>query len=705
MENIPLAGFLGSHIGLIILISASVAFLALYKFTFRLFGVVIIPDDSIGTLTKKFVVFGSNRQLPPGKIVALNGEAGYQADTLAPGLHFFLWPWQYDVDILKFTVVPPGMIGVVVACDGEQPPDGRIVGKQVNCDNFQDARAFLGDGGQRGPQVGIIPPGTWRINPLLFTVKTSEMTVVPPNMIGVVEARDGAPLSKGRVIGEKVECDMFQNGQQFISNGGQRGPQMIVIPQGQYRINPMLFKVEMASVTDVPDGKIGIVTTRDGAALATGEIAGPEVGGHNMFQDPQSFVNSGGNKGLQEQVLLNGRYFINPKFATVEMVDQTNVPIANVGVVVSYVGKEGKDVTGADFRHGNLVSRGEKGVWVEPLDPGMYPINPHTHKVKLVMTSNIVLNWATGKNEAHKLDEKLSTIRVRSSDGFGYNMDVSQIIHIPRNDAPRVIARFGSMEALVTQVLEPTIGNYFRNASQKSDVISFLTNRSERQSEAKAAISTALAEYNVGAVETLIGDINPPEELMKPLTEKKVAETQKATFATQEEAQTARQKLEQAKALADTQPEVVAAERKVAISEFNAKAAVASAKGEGEAKTINAKADAEVTRVNGEALAGKTRAIGTAEADVTKLKVESMRPEHYALVQVAQALSEAGKQGLRIVPEVLVNGGNGSNGGIMDLLLANMVQAQRKDHEGSSAQPVSRAHNGNGAAGAASVSQ
>ncbi|PRP61302.1 hypothetical protein C7B72_22765, partial [Bacillus halotolerans] len=155
-----------------------------------------------------------------------------------------------------------------------------------------------------------------------------------------------------------------------------------------------------------------------------------------------------GCKGLQEQVLLAGRYFINPRFATVDVVDMTEVPIAHVGVVIAYVGNEGRDVSGDSFKHANLVSRGEKGVWAEPLDPGKYPINPYPHKIRNVPTANVVLNWAAGKSEAHKLDANLSTITVRSADGFKFNLDVSQIIHIPRNDAPKVIARFGDMSAL-----------------------------------------------------------------------------------------------------------------------------------------------------------------------------------------------------------------------------------------------------------------
>src|SRR5262245_18429638 len=141
--------------------------------------------------------------------------------------------------------------------------------------------------------------------------------------------------------------------------------------------------------------------------LPTGEIAGSTIEGHNSFQDPQAFITKGGFKGLQEQVILAGRYFLNPLFAIVQLVDMTTVPIATVGVVIAYVGPEGKDVTGDGFKHGNLVSRGEKGVWVEPLDPGRYPINPFTHKVELVPTANVVLNWATGKSEAHKLDADL----------------------------------------------------------------------------------------------------------------------------------------------------------------------------------------------------------------------------------------------------------------------------------------------------------
>jgi uncharacterized membrane protein YqiK len=368
------------------------------------------------------------------------------------------------------------------------------------------------------------------------------------------------------------------------------------------------------------------------------------------------------------------------------------VPIANVGVVIAYVGAEGVDQTGDEFKHGNLVKKGQKGVWVDPLDPGKYAINPYTHKVEIVPTANIVLNWATGKSEAHKLDERLSTITVRSSDGFTFNLDVSQIIHVPRNDAPKVIARFGTMANLVTQVLEPTIGNYFRNAAQTSDVIEFLKGRTERQKEAKESIQSALVEYNVNAIDTLIGDITPPEALMKTLTDRKIAEQEQVTYKTQQLAEETRKDLQQARAMADTQARVVDAERSVSIADFAAQAVVKQAQGAGQSKTITAEADARVKTINadadarvktvnadadakvvimvGNADAEKARAVGTAEADVIKMKIASMESDNYAAVQIASALAS---NHIKLVPDIQAGGG-GDQGSLINVLIAKMLQ-------------------------------
>jgi uncharacterized membrane protein YqiK len=651
-------------------VAAALIAIGLYKQVLWLLGVIIIDDDSIGVVTKKFVLFGANKELPPNRIIALNGEAGYQADTLAPGLHWGFWPWQFDVETQKFFEVPEGHIGLVESVDGAPLPDGRIVGQEVACDNFQDVRAFIEQGGQRGPQMALLPPGQWRINPLIFKTEVRRMTVIESGTIGVVEAADGAPLEPGRVLARSVDCESFQNAKQFFTNGGQRGPQMSVITPGKYRINPYIFRISTAEVVRVPENKIGVVTTKEGNQLEPSEIAGEPVPNHDRYQNPMGFLQNNGKKGLQEEVLPSGTYFINPYFASVETHSLVEVPIAHAGVVIAFVGADGQDVTGDTFEHGNIVSRGQKGVWNEVLDPGKYPINPYTHKVSLVPTANVVLNWADAKTESHQLDDRLSTITVRSSDGFTFNLDVSQIIHIPRNQAPKVIARFGDMKALVTQVLEPMIGNYFRNAAQKSDVIDFLSKRTERQQEAKASIAAALNEYNVKAVETLIGDIVPPEDLMRTLTERKIAQQEQITFKTQQQSEEARQSLEQSRALADTQRSVVDAERGVAIADYRREAAIKTAQGEAESMSIRGEAEAKVIRAVGSAEADKTYQIGNSDARVFQEKISSVGAHNFALMELFKSISSGQ---IKIVPDVMVSGQQGGTSGLSDVLVGQLL--------------------------------
>ncbi len=603
-----------------------ILFLLFYRRFFRLFGIAIIPENKIGLVTKKFVLFGSHKTLPEGHFIAVNGEAGYQARALAPGVYFWMWFWQYEIRLQDLTVIPEGRIGLVVA-------------------------------------------------------------------------KDGAELETGRVLARKVPCDGFQDAEAFIRNGGSKGRQTAFIATGTYRINTYLFDVIIAPMTHIAESKVGIITTMDGQPIEEGQIAGRQIEGHNNFQDSDAFLNAGGNKGLQPQVILAGSYNLNPWFIQVEQISMTEIPIGYVGVVISYVGKEGEDLSGAEFRHGNIVSRGHKGVWAEAFGPGKYPINTYIQRTELVPTTNLVLNWASARTESHQLDKNLSTITVRSKDGFPFNLDVSQIIHIPSIEAPKVIARFGNMSNLVTQVLEPTIGNYFRNSAQEADVISFLTSRKARQDSAKEHISKVLNQYNVFAVDTLIGDIVPPESLMKTLTDRKIAQEQTVTFETQRQAQETRQKLEKETAVADIQKEIVKADQGVQIAKRIADASVEKAGGEAQSVKIAANAESERTKViaaaeaertkllanaeaeriraianadaeqiavTGNAEAEKTLAIGKSSAEAYRLQVEAMGGENFTRLKITESI---GANGIKIIPDVLIGAsGDSSNGSLSGLL-------------------------------------
>ena len=614
--------------------------LVLYKFILRfLFGMVIVPEDKIGLVTKKFVLFGDNKELPDGRIIATQGEAGFQAKTLAPGLYFWKWVWQFEITMESFTIIPEGKIGLVLAKDGSEIPTGNILGRRVECDNFQDAELFLNNHGQRGRQTNYITAGS-------------------------------------------------------------------------YRINTMLFQISITDMVRIHESMVGIVTTLDGQPIEAGQIAGRVVEGHNNFQNFDQFLENGGNRGLQPTVILAGSYNLNPWAVQVEETPMTEIPIGYVGVVISFIGQEGKDLTGSEFKHGNIVEKGFKGVWLEPFGPGKYPVNKYVMKVELVPTTNLVLNWATARSESHNLDKNLSTITVRSKDGFPFNLDVSQIIHVPTNEAPKVIARFGNMVNLVSQVLEPTIGNYFRNSAQDSDVIAFLSTRKERQDSAKEHIKKVLDEYNVNAVDTLIGDIVPPESLMKTLTDRKIAEEQKVTYETQKQAQETRQGMEKETAIADMQKDIVKAQQSVEIAERTANAAVKKAEGDAagvklavnaeaeatkmralaeaeatrarakaDSEAVKLKADAEAERISktGSAEATKILAIGKSTAEAYELAVSALGGENFTRYKITEELA---KGNIKLIPDVLI-GGNGQQGSAMDgllgLKLMEMMDPEKKD--------------------------
>jgi uncharacterized membrane protein YqiK len=587
-------------------------------------GLVVIGEREVGVVVKKFTLSGKG--LPPGRLIALNGEAGLQADTLAPGWHWGYWPWQYAVKKEPVVVVPQGQIALIVAADGASNPPERILGKIVDCDNFQDARKFLTKGGEKGRQMGFLTAGTYRINTALFKVITS-----------------ATASSQG--------------------------------------MNP-----EQLRVYSVLSDKVGIVTTLDGLPIPAGEIAGPVIEGHDNFQNGQKFLNGGGRRGLQEQILLSGSWNLNPWFVQVEQVPMTEIPIGYVGVVISFVGQDQEDVSGAAFTHGNLVKPGHKGVWVEPLYPGKQPLNSRIMKIELVPTTNIVLNWSR-RTERHSYDAQLASLTVRSRDGFAFDLEVAQIIHVGALDAPKVISRVGSMQNLVDHVLEPTIGNYFRNSAQDYTVLDFLTARSERQAEAADYIKTALRAYDVQAIDTLIGDIQPPATLMQTQTDRKIAEEERKTYEVQQMAQTQRQQLVRETALANIQQEMVQSEQSVQIAELKSQAAIKEANGQAEATKLKALAEAE-----------GIRATGNAKAETYRTGVQALGMQGYTAMQLMQII---GDRNVRLIPDIMVGGNNGTSNGLVDGLLS-MILWNQTNHNptktGAVPPPPKKTenHNGNG---------
>ncbi|MFW3146424.1 MAG: SPFH domain-containing protein [Thermoplasmatota archaeon] len=581
-------------------------------------GFRLIPNTHCAVVEMRWSGKGSLTD----RIIALHGEAGFQPEVLRGGIHFRS-PLKYKVHRVPLVTVPQGQIGYIFARDGEPLRPKQTLGRCVESSkDFQDVRGFLENGGQRGPQRGILREGTYAINLAEFVVILQDEIYHLP-----IDKDDD-------VMFQKMAYQINQR------NG----------------FTPVVIKGKSDT--------IGIVTTHDGPPLDPGEIIAPQVGdnkpgsklNHNNFQDPERFLSVGGQRGKQYQVLVDGTYFVNRLFATVEIIPKTVVQVGYVGVVVSYYGSKGKDESGDDYKHGELVEKGKKGVWKNALMPGKYAFNTYAGKVIMVPTTNIVLKWIKNQTGNHKLDENLSAVDLITKDAFEPELPLSVVIHIDYRKAPLVIQRFGDVKKLVDQTLDPMVAAYFKNIGQTKTLIELIQQRNEIQSIASRDMRDKFLHYDLELEEVLIGTPSSSENdgrietILVQLRDRQIAREQLETYQRQQEAAVKERELNEAKAKAKQQEALTESEISIDIWKNSGKADFEKALQE--AQKIRALADAEAEK---EAKVGIARAIAVEE------QVRAYGgPRYQVLQQAVERFSQAVEvSGVDVVPKMYVAGGNG----------------------------------------------
>ena len=616
-----------------------------------LIGVRYIPHRRVGILEKLWSPRGS---LGQGRIIALAGEAGFQARVLRGGLHVGYPFWMYSVHTVPLVTVAEGRIGYVYARDGIPLTATQTLGASVECNGFQDPVAFLTNNGQRGRQRGILREGVYAINTALFVVITEQ---------GI----HAGPVSRV----EREQCASWQQELEVA-----RGFAPVLVGSAFYtqRTGDMAVQTDASKLS--PHDLLGVVTIADGPTLDPGEFIAPQVGssdgaGHKYFQDPEAFLALGGRRGKQLQVLTDGTYFINRWFATVELQPKTLIPIGYVGVVISYYGSTGEDVTGPQFRYGEQVESGRRGVWRDALPPGKYALNPYALKVEVVPTVNFVLRWITGQTEAHRYDEDLTSIPLITADGYEPLLPLSLVLHIDYAKAPRVVQRFGDVRRLITQTLDPILTAYFRDVAQSSHMLDLLTHREEIQRVATEELGRRFQSFDINCVAVLIGrpessqlkpgQEDPIDRLFDQLRQRRLAEEQKATFAKQQEAAAQLKQLNHAQAEAERQTQLTQTRVEIEIAGNRGSAQLAEAERLAKRDIALAEGRARSTELEGQGEAAKIAQVGQAEANVSRQKVEAFTdPRLYALSLVAQQLVHSEQP---LVPErVVLFGGQGADG-------------------------------------------
>lgn len=619
-------------------------------------GMRYISNNRVGVVEKLWSASGS---VPEGAILALNGEAGFQADVLRGGVHFGLWRWQYRIHKVPLVTVPQGKIGYVYARDGLPLLPSQTLSKVVNCNNFQDARRFmLGDPtspdadpsvGQRGRQRSILREGVYAINLSQFLVITEEF-------VYRLEFQD------------RRELKTLVSWQNELNEMGGFSPVVIGGPvECPDPLNP-----GKSMVID----SIGIVTVQDGPSLGPGEIIAPAVGFdradkdyHNNYQDPEAFLRSGGRRGLQYLSITDGTYFINRWFASVESIPKTLVPIGYVGVVVSYHGKSGSDLSGETFRHGERVAEGERGVWERPLGPGKYPFNTYAGAIVLVPTTNFVLHWVTGRTETHRYDESLRSIDLVTKDAYEPFLPLSVVVHIDYQKAPSVIQRFGDVKKLITQTLDPMLSAYFRDVAHKKTMLQLLQERDDIQRESREELRRRFHEFDIECVDVLIGKPDTAEvggsgkieTLLEQLRLRQLSIEQIETFQRQVSAAEKLRGLNEAQAVAAMQNQLTNSLVQVQIAENEGEAALARARKQAEQLVITAQAESQQRILAGKGEGSRILQVGLSEASVLLRKIQSFSdPRLYALAQVSEQMANSTQP---LVPERVFIAGGGSPAG------------------------------------------
>ena len=604
-------------------------------------GIRFIPNNRIGIVEKRF----GSKTLQSG-FIALKGEAGYQPKVLRGGLHYLI-PIQYVVHIASLVTITQGKIGYIFARDGAPLSAMQVLATNVTANNFQDVEVFLAQGGQRGPQRQILREGTYAINLAQFVVITEEKVYY-------------LPLSReeqGDIMG------------------------MTEVLTARQGFTPVVIKDS--------DDLIGVVTVHDGPSLPSGEIIAPVVGVnqndaetyHNNFQMPDRFLKAGGLRGRQLQVLVEGTYYLNRLFATVQMIPKTIIEVGFVGVVVSYNGTIGEDLSGTEYRHGELVSEGNRGVWSTPLLPGKYAFNTFAGKVISVPTTNIILKWIKSEVGSHHYDENLSEVSLITKDAFEPSLPLSVVIHIDYQKAPLVIQRFGDVKKLVEQTLDPMVSAYFKNVGQTRTLIQLIQERNEIQRVSSLEMKDKFNHYNLELEEVLIGtpttngEDKQIEIILNQLRARQIAVEQIETYARQETAAGKERELREAQARAEQQRGITESELSITVQSNQGKAEYQRALQQ--AAQIKALAEAEAERI------ART---GIAQAIATEEQVAAYGgPQYQVTQQVMNRFAEAVQQSrVDVVPRVVVGGSGGEGGasgssimeGLLTLLLSDKLNLQ-----------------------------
>ena len=436
---------------------------------------------------------------------------------------------------------------------------------------------------QKGPQARILPPGFHLIPFIRVTHDIDELPIVKieQGKYGYLVAKDGNPMPSDQFIAPAWDSasDMIDS-MKFMGYDsedgkvkGVKGPQLTVLPPGDYRLNRYLFEVFEGEATDVPIGHVAVVKSNVGDHYTGAPILPTGVESTTLSVP----IVPKGYKGVWSKVLMPDRYYLNTEAYSITVIP-TQIQ------TWKYIG-------GYTRRQINLVLN----------DAGKIEQNLTEYEVKV----------------PEDAADASVLLRVENWDVF---QDARIQVQVTPENAPFVVAAAGGIKAIEDKIMTPTFRSVLRNEAAKNvpdqvevwddntkakvtktitrprQVLDLLYKREGLEASVEAKLIPEGAKYGLTVMEVRFGDPSVPPELLLPGKRKQLAESLVATYRQEKLAQFERVESEKERARADQQGELMKSEIGIKVAENNATAK--EKEGLGQRKYLEAVAKGQEAQAN-----------------------------------------------------------------------------------------------------------
>ena len=501
---------------------------------------------------------------------------------------WFIWQWGF----CRF-YVDPGMMAILTAKTGDPLPPGQI----------------LAQPGQKGIEEQPLGEGRHFRNPLFYTYKMMPIIVIPTGKVGIVTSKVGAELPPG----------------EFLAEPGQKGIWRRVLGPGKHRLNPYGYQVDIVDAVIIPVGYVGVATSLSGRQTTPGAFAGP------------------GEKGVRQDILQPGLYYLNPK--------ELQVDLLEIGInQVSLLGKTGGEViTKTQIASQNAAMQGlqqralaeqkEKRLdylsqqrgQEQATESSASGLSSSVSSLRKVAPGGKALAPATPAAPPKPTPPDFSNllslnqfVEFPSRDGFEISLDMTVEFEFLPEHIAWIYQSYGDLPAVVDKIIMPQILSVSRLKGSAYRAKDFIVGegREKFQNDLTETLARTIEEKRIVVHDALIRHVNVPMQILDPIQQASIAIEQDLT--NKEKQNTARKQAE-----LNTELGLVEQRRRQVAQETEKLKAEIQADQEKQVAQLQAEATrqaAEIEKQTALVRADKTRTLGQAQVTtITLIEGEKAR--------------------------------------------------------------------------------